>query len=235
MGAPDGAPVAPASMTISATWILDASSEARNNTAFAGTAGLLGRVATPLRAPKPDELLRAERGDLFKGEAPPDASAPHMLVSPQSRWDTHKHSEQSVENRRDGERGEPIMQRAEQQLLPLTDLQVLQNPFRLFVGALAEVMIAQTPLRIHNVKGRPVVIRERVPDCIVVIDRDRILDPHVPGGPAHVLEVVFKWELRRVYSDHHDAVIPVFVGPGADIGQGAQPVDAGVGPEVDED
>src|ERR1700688_503581 len=79
MGAPDGAPVAPPSMTISAAWILDASSEARNNSAFAGTAGLF-RSSCNL-APKPDELLRAKRGDLFRGKAPPDASALHGSLS----------------------------------------------------------------------------------------------------------------------------------------------------------
>ena len=41
---------------------------------------------------------------------------------PKSRWDAHERSEQSGEKRREGERGEPITQRAEQWLLPLPDL-----------------------------------------------------------------------------------------------------------------
>src|SRR5579884_227163 len=113
--------------------------------------------------------------------------------------------------------------------------QVLNNLFRLFVGTLAVVMIAKMPLGIDEIEGRPIVVRESVPDRIVVIDRDGIRDPHVLSGPAHVLEVVLKGELRRVDADHHHAVLLVFLGPRADIGQGAQPVDAGVGPEVDED
>ena len=96
-------------------------------------------------------------------------------------------------------------------------------------------MIANMPLRIDEIEGRPIVVIESMPDRIVVIDRDRILDPHVLGGPANVLEVVLKGELRRVHADHHHSVILVFLGPRADIGKGAQPVDAGVGPEVDED
>ena len=36
-------------------------------------------------------------------------------------------------------------------------------------------------------------------------------------------------------ADHHQSLILVFLGPGADIGKRAQPVDAGVGPEIDED
>jgi hypothetical protein len=42
-------------------------------------------------------------------------------------------------------------------------------------------------------------------------------------------------ELRRVHTDHHQAVLPVRVGPGAEVRQGAEPVDAGVRPEVDGD
>ena len=91
------------------------------------------------------------------------------------------------------------------------------------------------PLRIDEIEGRPIVVLECTPDRIVVIDRDRIGDPHVLGGSAHVLEVVLKGELRRVHADHHQSVILVFLGRGADIGKCAQPIDAGVGPEVDED
>ena len=42
--------------------------------------------------------------------------------APKSRWDAHIRDEQSWEKRREGERGEPITQRAEQWLLPLPDL-----------------------------------------------------------------------------------------------------------------
>src|SRR6266851_9408037 len=55
--------------------------------------------------------------------------------------------------------------------------QLLKNHFRLFVGALAELMIANTPLRIDEIEGRPIVVIESTPDRIVVIDCDRILDP----------------------------------------------------------
>src|SRR6266853_4855544 len=41
---------------------------------------------------------------------------------PKSRWDAQVSSEQSGEKRREGERREPITQRAEQRLLPLPDL-----------------------------------------------------------------------------------------------------------------
>ena len=41
---------------------------------------------------------------------------------PKSRWDAYIRDEPSGEKRREGERGESITQRAEQRLLPLTDL-----------------------------------------------------------------------------------------------------------------
>ena len=69
----------------------------------------------------------------------------------------------------------------------------------------------------------------------VVIDRDRIVDPHVLHGPADVVEVFLERELRRVHADHHQSLILVLLGPRADVGKRAQPVDAGVGPELDQD
>ena len=76
---------------------------------------------------------------------------------------------------------------------------------------------------------------ESTPDRIVIIDGDRIGDPQVPGGPAYVLQVVLKGELRRMHADHYHTVIPVFLRPRAHLGKGAQPIDTGVGPEVDQD
>ena len=53
--------------------------------------------------------------------------------------------------------------------------------------------------------------------------------------PLHIVGVLFKRKLRGVNADHDQSAIPVFFGPGADIGKRAQPVDARVGPEIDED
>ena len=70
-------------------------------------------------------LTRKERhASLFDPNALSKRHLP-MLVqcmdpSPsKSRWDAHERSEQSGEKRREGERGEPITQRAEQRMLPL--------------------------------------------------------------------------------------------------------------------
>ena len=67
--------------------------------------------------------------------------------------------------------------------------QLLNNPFRLFVFALAKVMMSNMPLRIDEIEGRPIVVIEGTPYRIVAIDRDRIIDPHVPRGPANITDV----------------------------------------------
>ena len=97
--------------------------------------------------------------------------------------------------------------------------QLLNNPFRLGICAFAEVVMANMPLRIDDIESRPILVLERTPERIAVIDRDGIIDPHVLRRLAHVLEVVFKGELRRVHADHHQSVLLVFLGPRADIGQ----------------
>src|SRR5437870_11642589 len=113
--------------------------------------------------------------------------------------------------------------------------QLLNDPFRLFVFALAEMMMANAPLRIDEIEGRPIFVLERTPYRIVVIDRDRITDLHVLGGSANVIDVFLECELRTVHTDHHQTLILVFLGPRADIGKRAQPIDAGIGPDVDRD
>ena len=113
--------------------------------------------------------------------------------------------------------------------------QVLQNPLCLLVCALAEVMMPNPPLGIDDIEGRPIGVLERTPYRMIAIDRDRIIDPQVRHGAAHILDIFFKGELRRVHADHDYSSILVFLGPRADIGQLAQPIDAGRGPDVDED
>ena len=97
--------------------------------------------------------------------------------------------------------------------------QSLNNHFRLFVFALAELMMANMPLRIDKIEGRPIVVLEGTPDRMVAIDRDRILDPQVFRGSTNVIDVFLKCELRRVHADHDQSAILVFLGPRADIGK----------------
>src|SRR5580692_2853721 len=89
-----------------------------------------------------------------------------------------------------------------------------------------------TPLRVSEVKRGPVVVVEGTPYRVVVVDRDRVVDPDAFHGTADVIHVVLERELGRVNADDHQSVAGVFPGPGAEVGQLAEPVDAGVGPEA---
>jgi hypothetical protein len=112
---------------------------------------------------------------------------------------------------------------------------LLKNHFGLSVLTLPKLMMSDLSLRVDEVEGWPVVVVEGTPDRVVVVDRDRVVDPQVRGGSADVVEVVLEVELGRVHADDHQSVILVLLGPRADIRKGAEPVDAGVGPEVDQD
>jgi hypothetical protein len=109
---------------------------------------------------------------------------------------------------------------------------LLQDHLGLFVAALAKAMVSNPALVVDGVQGRPVVVVEGAPDPVVVVDRDRVVDTQVLDLSADVVEVVLDVELRGVHADHDQPLILVLLGPGADIGKGAKPVDAGVGPEL---
>src|SRR5262245_23413602 len=113
--------------------------------------------------------------------------------------------------------------------------QFLNEFFGLLVLAFAEMMMARAPLRVDEIERRPILVLEAAPYGIVVVDGDRKSQSHRLCGLAHVIEVFLEAELGRVYADHHQSLILVFLGPGTDVGHRAQPIDAGIGPEIDED
>src|SRR5690348_13290847 len=96
-------------------------------------------------------------------------------------------------------------------------------------------MMAGPSLAIDEVQRRAIVAIEAAPDDIVAVHGDRVVHLQRLRGPSKIVEVFLKLELRRVDTNHDQSLIPVFVGPTADIGKRAQPVDAAVAPEVDED
>src|SRR4051812_24332741 len=97
------------------------------------------------------------------------------------------------------------------------------------------MMMSNTPLRIDEIQSRPIPVMEGLPYRMLIIDGDRVIDAHLSHGPANVVDVLLKSELRRMDADHHQSLVLVFLGPGADIRSRSQPLDAGVGPEIDED
>ena len=79
------------------------------------------------------------------------------------------------------------------------------------------------------------MVVEGLPDLEIVVDRNRVVDPPGLDRPTHVVEVVLEPELGRVYADGHQSLIAVSLRPGAVVRLRAQPIDTGVGPELDHD
>src|ERR1700733_11983688 len=113
--------------------------------------------------------------------------------------------------------------------------ELLDNPLGLVILAFAEMVVAHAALRIDEIVRRPVFVVERSPDFIVVVDRHRIADMQIRYSGTDVADVALEGEFRRVHANDDEAVILVFLRPGADVRNRAQAVDAGIGPEIDQD
>ncbi len=90
------------------------------------------------------------------------------------------------------------------------------------------------PLAVGQVHGGPIVVLEGAPDQEVVVDHDRVGDAQLARRSSHVFEVVLEPELRGVRADDDETAVAVTLVPRPQVGEGPQPVDAGVRPEVDE-
>jgi len=112
--------------------------------------------------------------------------------------------------------------------------QLLNRPLGLLVLALAEMAVPDSALTIDQVDRRPVLISEATPDPKVVIHRNWVVHPEVLHAPAGIGELPFKLELGRVHANHDQSLIPIFLSPGTDVGNRADPVDTGIGPELDQ-
>ena len=88
---------------------------------------------------------------------------------------------------------------------------------RFFVASFAELLVADDPLRVDEVQRRPVVIGERAPDRVVVVDRDRIVDRSRLDRVAYAIDVMLEGELRRVDADHDQPVVSICLRPRADV------------------
>lgn len=96
-------------------------------------------------------------------------------------------------------------------------------------------MVTDLTIGIDQVMGRPIVVFEGAPDIVVVVDGNGIVDLEVANRFADVVDLLFKGKFRRMNANDDKPLILVFFCPGADKGNGANAVDAGVGPEVDKD
>jgi hypothetical protein len=61
--------------------------------------------------------------------------------------------------------------------LALDAEQPLDHALGLLVAAFAELLVADDALLVDEVERRPTVIGESAPDGVVVVDRDRVVDP----------------------------------------------------------
>jgi HKD family nuclease len=112
--------------------------------------------------------------------------------------------------------------------------QMLDDALGARVVSLAEMRVSNHALRVDEVEGWPVAVVEVAPDRTAAVDGNREAHAELRDGAAHVVEVALEAELRRVNADDDESLVAVFLRPGAYLRQGPLPVDAGVGPELDE-
>ena len=113
--------------------------------------------------------------------------------------------------------------------------QPLDDVLRLLVASFAELVVADDALVVDEIERRPVVVVERAPDVVVVVDRDRVVDLSLLDRLPDAVDLVFEGELRRVDPDDDESVVAVGLRPRADVRLLAQPVDARQRPEVHQD
>jgi hypothetical protein len=94
------------------------------------------------------------------------------------------------------------------------------------VRTLAEVVMSDLAVGVDEVEGGPVVIAERLPDGVVVVDDHRVADIHLLQRPAHVVDVAFELELGRLHPDHRKSLARILVRPRPHVRKRADPVDA---------
>ena len=87
--------------------------------------------------------------------------------------------------------------------------QLLDDALRLLVAAFAEVLVADDAVGVDEVQRRPVVVGERVPDLVVVVDGDRVVDRSLAGRAPHAVDVVLEGEFGRVDADDDQPVVAV--------------------------
>jgi hypothetical protein len=87
---------------------------------------------------------------------------------------------------------------------------VLDHPLAFVVLALAEVVVPDPALRIREVDGRPVPVREGAPHPVVAVECDRVIHSHGLHGLADVVNLTLERELRRVDTDDDEPQVTVF-------------------------
>ena len=118
---------------------------------------------------------------------------------------------------------------------PAVAQQLLDGHLGHLVLALTEMVEADPPVPIGEVQRRPEVVVQGTPDPVVAVDRDRVLDAEGARLGDDVVAVALEAELGRMDADDGEADVRVSRRPCPDVRQRPEPVDTGVGPDVDED
>ena len=119
--------------------------------------------------------------------------------------------------------------------LPVRFFEQLRNQaLRLVILPLAKMRVSHLAFGVDKVVGRPIPIMKGVPDDVVAIDGNGIRDSKLLYGLLDIRHLLFDIELGRMNTDDHKSTVFVLVGPGAEIRDRPNAVDAGVIPKVDE-
>src|SRR5262249_46869374 len=118
---------------------------------------------------------------------------------------------------------------------PVFREKLLDDLLRLVIVPFTEMMVPDTAFSIDEIVRGPILIAEGAPDRIVAVDSDRVSNFKVRDGLLHIAGTFFEGEFRRVYADDNEALIFVLLSPSAHIGDRPQTIDAGIGPEIDQD
>ncbi|HMJ11093.1 MAG TPA: hypothetical protein VK524_06775 [Polyangiaceae bacterium] len=95
-------------------------------------------------------------------------------------------------------------------------------------------MMSDLASSVDEVESRPVLVFECVPDRVVAVDRDRIIDAHVQHGFPDIVDVLLELEFGCVHANHDQSAALILLGPRTQVREGAAPVDAGIRPEIDD-
>ena len=110
--------------------------------------------------------------------------------------------------------------------------QPADGPLHLHRVAFALAQHDDPRLPVEEVEARPGPVAPRTPGPVAVVLADGIADPELADGMLHIRAQMLEGEFRRVDADELQAGRRVLLVPALQVGQRAQDVDAGVGPEV---
>src|SRR5215472_3586173 len=96
------------------------------------------------------------------------------------------------------------------------------------------MVMPDAALRIDEIESGPILIAESAPYRVAAVDCDGKGDANLLDCMSHVAQILLEFKLRRVHSDHHQSLIPVFVCPCPNVRQSAPPIDTGIRPELDQ-